>query len=337
MFVKVAGTPSDPSSIVVDVLGFHIMDVGTAGYTEFDYDESIVNAYEQHPEYMDCRMGMLHSHNRMNTFFSGTDIGELEDNTTDTDFMVSLIVNNASTYTAKIAWRTDEEVHIETTGWFGKKAIKSNHVHKNSSLYTIDLDIEIEGIEDLVAIDARILEVKEAKDFKAKLIEEARVIARDKYKTPTFAGERLHYPKQVPIFDADEDDSLGFDQLQEIREVNELGIPVMEGEVFDNLLGCLIVQNQDYAGTMLAAMGEVKRKVSHENIPMLVEMITDNLEDYYEQQYGEFCTMEASMEMTAGFIKELREYASDSFPIVEPLMHALSVELGEEDLNGMFP
>jgi len=111
----------------------------------------------------------------------------------------------------------------------------------------------------------------------------------------------------------------------------------MEGEVFDNLLGCLIIQNQEYAGTMLAAMGEVKRKVGVENIPMLVEMITDNLEDFYEQHYGELCTMEAYMEIIASFIKELREYAPDSFPIVEPLMHALSVELGEEDLNGMFP
>ena len=40
----------------------------------------------------------------------GEDWEELEDNTENTDFYVSLIVNNASKYTAKIAWRTAEEV-----------------------------------------------------------------------------------------------------------------------------------------------------------------------------------------------------------------------------------
>jgi len=348
MFVKVTGQPNDPKSIIVDVLGFHIMDVGTAGYTEFDYDESIIDQYEKHPEYMDCRMGMLHSHNSMPTFFSRTDIEELEDNTKGTDFMVSLIVNNASKYTAKIAWRTDEEVHIETIGWFNKQAIKSKYTRTNSSLYTIDLDIEIEGIEDVVNIDLRIDEVVELKEEKAKLAKlaaEAKRIANTPLrKEPTFAGEKLQFPvKQREMFhnlEEIEDDSLSFTDLAKRRAMNSETagvIPPMEGETFDNLIACLIVQDPTYQGTFMGAMGTVKRKVAEENIPMLVELITDNLEDFFEEQYGELCTMESYMEMVAAFVKNLREFSPKAFPLIDPLTRALNVQLGDEDSNGMFP
>lgn len=325
------------------------MDIGTAGHTAFEYDESVIDVYEKNPEYMECRLGLIHSHNTMTTFFSGEDMEELEDNTVGTDFYVSLIVNNASKYTAKIAWRTDEQVAIETTGWFKGKAIKFEEKRKNSSLYTIDLDIEIEGIEDLVAIDARLLEIEEA----AKLAREAAEIER-KAKIAENSANNSKYPKQLPSFAGKQlsafskgggGDKLGFENLREIETIEELReyqeeinseeIPPMEGEVFDNLIASLLVLDIDYESNFVRAMQEVKDKVIPENIPMLIEMITDNIEDYYEKQYGELCTMEAYLQICSSFIKELRKYGENTFPVVIPLINALGVELGE-DSNGMY-
>lgn len=321
------------------------MDIGTAGHTQFEYDESVIDVYEKNPEYMECRLGLVHSHNTMSTFFSGEDMEELEDNTANTDFYVSLIVNNASKYTAKIAWRTDEEVNIETTGWFKNKAIKFEEKHKNSSLYTVDLDVEIEGIEELVAIDARLIEIEEA----AKLVKEAAKIARkaDLAKKPYTPVNKL---KELPTFngqqmvafpDEHRDDRLGFENLREIQTVEEYQaemlseeLPAFEGQVFDNLIACLLVLNQDYEGNMVRAMQEVKDKVTPENIYILVDMINDNLEDYYEKHYGELCTMEVYMELCAGFIKALRDYSPEAFPVVAPLINMLGIEIGE-DVNGM--
>lgn len=341
LFVKVKGEPNNPTSIVVDVIGFHIMDVGTAGHTAFEYDESVIDVYEAHPEYMECRLGLVHSHNTMTTFFSGEDMEELEDNTANTDFYVSLIVNNASKYTAKIAWRTDEQVEIETTGWYKKEAIKFNEKRTNSSLYTVDLDIEIEGIEDLTAIDARLMEIEAQQKLKAEAREIARKadIAKNtshapKYQPkgkgfPTFNGEQMNaFPK------GDKDKTLGFEDLREIQtlddEILSEEMPPMEGETFDNLLGCLMVLNLQYDGGMIRAMQEVKDKVTSENFPMLVDMINDNIEDYYEQHYGELCHMEAYMQICTSFIRELRKFSVDAFPIVEPMIDMLSVEIGEQ-------
>jgi len=318
------------------------MDIGTAGHTQFEYNESVIDVYEANPEYMECRLGLVHSHNTMNTFFSGEDMEELEDNTANTDFYVSLIVNNASKYTAKIAWRSTEEVKIETTGWYKKQAIKFNEKHTKSSLYTVDLDIEIEGIEELTAIDARLMEIEAAQ----KLETEARNIARKEvpswksfmskkvtqkstFNESTFNGEQLDaFPRNQ------RDEMLGFGDLNEVQtldeEILDEAIPPMEGATFDNLLGSLLVMNATYEGGLVRAMQEVKDKVTPENIPMLVDMINDNIEDYYEGHYGELCTMGAYMQFCASFIKQLSAYSSEAFPIVDPLIQMLSVEIGDD-------
>jgi hypothetical protein len=51
---------------------------------------------------MDCDQGLIHSHNSMATFFSSTDDSTLVEEGKDRNFFVSLIVNNAGTYTAAV-------------------------------------------------------------------------------------------------------------------------------------------------------------------------------------------------------------------------------------------
>lgn len=78
------------------------MDIGSASYTEFDMSPDVIAYMTEHPELLDCQMGLIHSHATLNTFFSGTDAKTLQEEGNDRNHFVSLIVNNAGTYTAAI-------------------------------------------------------------------------------------------------------------------------------------------------------------------------------------------------------------------------------------------
>lgn len=51
---------------------------------------------------LDCKIGLIHSHNTMATFFSGTDNSTLISEGMDTCHFLSLIINNKGEYTARI-------------------------------------------------------------------------------------------------------------------------------------------------------------------------------------------------------------------------------------------
>lgn len=46
----------------VDILP---MDIGTTTYTEFDMSPDVISYMAQNPELLDCKMGLIHSHNNM--------------------------------------------------------------------------------------------------------------------------------------------------------------------------------------------------------------------------------------------------------------------------------
>ena len=79
---------------------------------------------EQFPQLMEdqgkWKMGHIHSHHNMSTFFSGTDTDELHENAVNYLYYLSLIVNFSGKYSAKIAVHTKEEdrylVHKNETG-----------------------------------------------------------------------------------------------------------------------------------------------------------------------------------------------------------------------------
>lgn len=83
----------------VDILP---MDIGNATYTEFDMSPDVISYMAQNPELLDCKMGLIHSHNSMPSFFSGTDLNTLREEGNDRNHFVSLIVNNEGKYTAAI-------------------------------------------------------------------------------------------------------------------------------------------------------------------------------------------------------------------------------------------
>lgn len=89
------------NNLVILVKDFLLQDIGSAGSTEFIPCED-VPAYMLEKDLLECDLGLIHSHNSMATFFSGTDINTLKAEAVDHNHFVSLIVNNAGTYTAAI-------------------------------------------------------------------------------------------------------------------------------------------------------------------------------------------------------------------------------------------
>lgn len=83
------------------------MDIGSSGYTEYEVDTDVTDfmmeKIMENEDWLNIKVGHIHSHNTMGVFFSGTDNAELNDNCPLHNFYLSLIVNNYMEMTAKVA------------------------------------------------------------------------------------------------------------------------------------------------------------------------------------------------------------------------------------------
>lgn len=168
--------------LVIRCVDIYIMDIGTQTYTEFDMNPDVISYMCENPKLLDCQMGLIHSHNNMSTFFSGTDTATLKEEGRDRNNFVSLIVNNAGTYTAAITRRikskqTMESVSYEFFGDGEKQDIKE-YISDADEIEWFYLKIENEdetfSFPDMAA---RLEEIKQVKAEKAK-----------KAQTPVYQG-----------------------------------------------------------------------------------------------------------------------------------------------------
>lgn len=137
------------------------MDLGTSTYTSFKNDETITGYIADNIELFNCDIGILHSHNNMNCWFSGTDLSTLQSEGNDTNCFVSLIVNNAGTYCAAITRKVQSKKNIITEylgssyEFFGDGAVqltggdvgKEEEVETTSIEYFM-LDVEREVVDN---------------------------------------------------------------------------------------------------------------------------------------------------------------------------------------------
>lgn len=114
LFYKTEGSIKDPSTfkiILEDILPMH---KGTQAYTEYTFDETVIEYLEENEHLEECRMGHIHSHNTMGVFFSGTDWSELEDNAPNHNYYLSLIVNNFMDFCAKVCFVAEAKDEVFT-------------------------------------------------------------------------------------------------------------------------------------------------------------------------------------------------------------------------------
>lgn len=201
LFYKPEGRFED-GTLAIRCVDIYVMDIGTAAYTEFDMSPDVISYMTDNPELLDCQMGLIHSHNNMSTFFSGTDTATLKEEGMDRNHFVSLIVNNEGTYTAAITRKVKATKTI--TENFSYPTFEDEEV-TDAKTYTVEseelewfyLKIEFERNEDSFReeLKARLEEIKKAKAEKARQLPP---------KQPAYTGGYGNWqggkPQQVTLF-----------------------------------------------------------------------------------------------------------------------------------------
>jgi len=166
LLYTVEGSIKKPKTVKIILKDIIPMQKGSAGYTEYYYNEKrrdnsgyedrMIDYFNDNPEAFeeDWRVGQIHSHNSMGTFFSGTDMGELEDNSASHDFYLSLIVNNWMDFVAKIAFRASEGT---------KTIIKYQALDEKGNPYTFKSPQKEEKKEKLFVYDCDVQPPEEVK------------------------------------------------------------------------------------------------------------------------------------------------------------------------------
>lgn len=146
MFYRTQGSFDDlRKPLHITAVDFIVLDIGTGGHTEFDESAEIIS-YKTENDLLDCRDGLIHSHNRMNAFFSGEDSSTLIKEGTDRNHFLSLVVNNAGNYVAAITRHIVSEYicSMSTYGTFDGKIVHNNPGGTVKTEYIEKFDLAID-------------------------------------------------------------------------------------------------------------------------------------------------------------------------------------------------
>jgi len=128
LFYKIEGQLNEENVAIVpmDILP---MDKGSSSFTQFESDERIAEFYqdkrkESGKEIYTWKRGLIHSHNNMSVFFSGTDNDELISEAKDFSQYFSLICNNKLEFCAKVAQSGEATVKEEKVDVIGQDTSK---------------------------------------------------------------------------------------------------------------------------------------------------------------------------------------------------------------------
>lgn len=173
VFYKVkGGSIANPETIDIEAFAMYPMDIGTAGYTEYEFDvEQTMDMHDYYPEILEkgWDMGHMHTHHNMKAYFSGTDEQELRDNTPQHAYYLSLIVNHAKQYVARLCVMGKRVISGESgvsyKGIDGEDAVNKSDIKQEQDIvYAVDLDVTFDDHCD--EFMAQILKIPERKKKK---------------------------------------------------------------------------------------------------------------------------------------------------------------------------
>ena len=164
LFYTVEGTFE--TSLVVTCKDILPMDIGTGAATEFEMSPDVISYMAENQELLDCKMGLIHSHNNMKTFFSGTDLHTLNVEGNERNHFVSLIVNNEGTYTAgitrKIEFTQLRKAHY--TSFDGVVDMPVEDETKGVEIEWYNLEVQIEQNPNIRVLSSRLDQIEEEKE-----------------------------------------------------------------------------------------------------------------------------------------------------------------------------
>lgn len=295
------------------------MDIGSTTYTEFNMSPDVISYMAQHPELLDYKMGLIHSHNNMSTFFSGTDLATLQEEGNERNHFVSLIVNNAGKYTAaitrKIKYTSVRSFSYE--GFGGTVSDGHQETIEGEEIEYFNLDIEFEKPTEnpFVEVADRLVEIKKAKQEAVKTT--TNLYTPDSYTSKYWGKDyQLHKQDVQPTLFNDEDwdypgKSWGAPVVQSTKPESKLS------ELVDRIIPQLITGNVTYTrgdnNYMKKALESMEKRfdarfgTGHEGMLLF---------EYWATDFIEFLTW-YSIDDTV-----------DGAPTSEELVKALSEKLG---------
>ena len=174
VFYDIEGTLKD-DNLVITAVDLFLMHKGTAGYTEFEITPDIAH-YMAMNDLIEYKQGLIHSHNNMSTFFSGTDQNTLLELGSKQRHFFSLIVNNEGTYTAGIT----------------KAVLKKRKVEETRTIYTFDDELIEETVpeyreEEVTDVHYYELDINYAEEMR-EFMDRISVIEKESINTPTYSS-----------------------------------------------------------------------------------------------------------------------------------------------------
>ena len=289
LFYKVEGAFED-KSLTIRCVDLFQMDIGTSTYTEFNVSSDMAAYMVDHSELLEegIYQGLIHSHNNMATFFSGTDTATLSAEGNDMAHFVSLIVNNAGKYTAGV---TRKYKCVQTV--FEKYTYPTWNGEVREGVETFD--IEEEKLEwfnlDIVFEDA-------ADDFETEMMERLKEIKESKKKAiaPVYRGgypQYGNYGKNIaPTKEAGStfpgEEGRGWYRANEARQLSakqgELPFDQFEEENLDIPYGIVTV-DEDIVQSIVRQLVTSSIIISNESA-VDVKKWANSMESLYRRRFG---------------------------------------------------
>ena len=143
------GDIHNPKSFEIEAHAMYPMDIGTSGYTEYDFKpEETFDMHDYYPQILTdgWDMGHMHTHHSMKAYFSGTDDQELRDNTPNHAYYLSLIVNHKGEYVARLCVMAKREIKgtsgVTYKNINGKDKTSATEIKQIQEIvYAIDLEV----------------------------------------------------------------------------------------------------------------------------------------------------------------------------------------------------
>lgn len=147
LYKKLEGDIASPSTLVIRAEKLFLMDIGTTTTTKAIIDsEEVLAMYDQVPDIFEVKQGLIHTHHTMDSFFSNEDWDELNDNTKNHNYYLSLIVNFKGAYVAKISYMADVQ-NIFTFKNASDEVKTSTSTQKVMVVFDMDITKESDPIE----------------------------------------------------------------------------------------------------------------------------------------------------------------------------------------------
>lgn len=199
VYETISGDLNNPNDLVFRAKGVFLMDVGTAGGTDFEVTgQDTFDLTEYYPSLMegDSRIGLIHTHHNMGISFSGVDKDELKQNSEDYNAYLSLIVGFDLKYKARVAFVT--EVKEEKNKIYNFKNMEDQSfesvnseedTNKIISFFDCDIVMETPNIDE--EFIERFDEVKERSKQRRKTVKKVG------FKHSHGGYSSKHYPKKA--------------------------------------------------------------------------------------------------------------------------------------------